>query len=375
MIKKIALFGGIVLASLIFIYCTTDESTIIGPFGDIDKYLTVASLSLDKTTVYSKGDTSIVSLKVLDVDNSPAIGLKVDFTAQFGSITESDTTDSSGIAFATFISDENTGANIITVDTGIKKYTLTINVVNYQPAYLVLSAESPVILADGESKTKITAVLKDSIGNPMASMTVNFHTTLGVLSSPIEITDESGMAYSELTSSETIGTATITAESGIESSIDVKFHMDVPAYLELSAENPVLLADGISTTTITAIVKDSTGRRMGGEPVIFTTTLGTLDEEGAISTDNDGVAKAVLTSSTESGTALIIATSFVSDTVEVEFNINVPDRIDISASPLTILADGVSISTITAIPKDKDGKITASYEIIYVQASSAPALS
>ena len=30
---------------------------------------------------------------------------------------------------------------------------------------------------------------------------------------------------------------------------------------------------------------------------------------------------------------------------------------------------------LAAYPKDKDGKITASYEIIYVQASSAPALS
>ena len=357
MIKKIAILSAIALVSFLLIYCTTDESKIIGPFGDADKYLSVTNLSFDKEKVYSNGDTSFVSLKVLNVDNSPAVGLKIDFTTQFGKITESDTTDSSGVASATFISDENTGENIITVNTGIKKYTLAINVVNYQPAVIELSSESPVILADGISTTTITAVVKDSLGSPMEKMTVKFNTTLGKLSVTLGQTDKTGTIQTELTSSDTIDTAIITAESGIKKSINVKFHMDVPAYLELSAENPVLLADGVSTTTITAIVKDSTGRRMDGEPVIFTTTHGTLDEEGAISTDNNGIAKVLLTSSNEPSVALIIATSYVSDSVEVEFNINVPDRIDISASPLTILADGASISTITAIPKDKDGNI------------------
>lgn len=354
MIKKTALIGIIILFTLLLIYCTTDESTIIGPFGDAGKYLSVKNLSADKEKVYSKGDTSVVSLKVLNIDNSPTIGLKVDFTTQFGSITESDTTDSSGVARAIFVSDENTGTNIITINTGIKEYTLTIDVVNYQPTYLELSAESPVLLADGESKTKIAAILKDSTGRPMSKMTVKFQTTLGSLSSQIDTTDANGTATTVLTSVNEIGVATITAESGIESSINVKFHMDVPAFVELSVENPVLLADGISTTTLTAIVKDSSGHRMGNEPVIFKTTRGKLSEEGAISTDNDGIAKVVLTSSITPGTALIIATSFVSDSVEVEFNINVPDIIEIFASPTVILADGQSISTITAIPKDKD---------------------
>lgn len=357
MIKKIVPISSIVLLTLLFIYCTTDESTIIGPFGNAGKYITVASFSADKTLLYSNGDTTLVSIKVLDVDKTPAIGLIVNFSAQFGSITESDTTDSSGVAIATFVSDDNTGENIITADTGVKKYTLPITVVKYQPTYLILSAESPVILADGKSRTKITAVLKDSVGNPMAGMTVNFKTTLGDIVSPIEITDESGTAYSELISSDTIGTATITATSGIESTIDVKFHMDVPAIIELSVGNPVLLADGISTTIITAVVKDSLGHRMDNESVRFLTTKGTFvgatDSKIEI-TDQGGTAQVELISSNTPGTALIIATSFVSDTVEVEFNINVPDIIEIFATPTVILADGQSISTITAIPKDKD---------------------
>jgi adhesin/invasin len=354
MIKKIALLCGIVFTTFLVIYCTTDEQTIIGPFGDTDKYLTVASISLDKTTVYSKGDLSVLSIKVLDVDNSPAIGLRVDFTAEFGSITESDTTDSSGIALAVFISDENTGENTITIDTGLKKYLLTINVVNYQPKYIELYSESPVLLADGISTTNITAVLKDSTGSPMSEMTVHFTTTLGALNSQIELTDNQGLATTVLTSTQEQGVATITASAGIEKSIDVLFHMDVPAVIELSAGNPVLLADGISTTTITAIVKDSLGNRMDNESVRFSTTNGMLSEE--LVATNNGLAESILTSSNTPGVALIIATSFISDSVEVEFNINVPTTIDMSASPTIILADGQSTSVITAIPKDQDGR-------------------
>ncbi len=352
MIKKIALLSSIVLITLLFIYCTTDESTIIGPFGNSDKYVSVASV-VEKETVYSKGDSSIVTIRVLDVNNSPAIGLRVSFTAQFGSITESVLTDSSGIAVATFISDENTGANIITVDTGIKKYTLVINVVNYHPKYIELFSESPVLLADGISSTIITAVLKDSVGNPMSDMTVNFTTTLGVLESQIELTDNDGMAKTKLTSSVIQGEATITASAGIEKSIAVIFHMDVPALIELSAEYPVLLADGSSSTKVTATVRDESGARMAYEKVSFFTNLGEV-EPSVEQTGLDGIATTTLISSTTPGTARVIATSFVSDTTYVEFNINIPTYMEVYSTPNQIIADGQSISIITAIPKDSN---------------------
>ncbi len=449
MIKKIALIGSIVLFTFFLIYCTTDESTIIGPFGNASKYISVTNFSADKTMLYSNGDTTVVSIKVLDVDKTPAIGLIVNFSVQFGSITESDTTDSSGIALATFVSDNNTGENIITVDTGVKKYTLTLQIVHYQPKYVELFSESPVLLADGQSTTKITTVLKDSVGKAMPDITVKFATTLGTLSSHIEITDEEGVATTELTSTNSEGTAIVTATSFVKDSIEVEFKQYVPfdidissatytlladglssteitatprddqgrkmpnipvyfstthgtlsstivnteadgvaktiltstaeegiatvtvtsyvtrsvnikfqkyvaAFLDLSAGSPLVLADGEKGTTITAIVKDSTGKRMEGETIRFSTTLGTLSETIKL-TDKDGIAEVTLTSSTVPGTALVIATSFVSDSVKVDFSINVPNAIDMSASPSIILADGMSKSTISAIPKDANG--------------------
>jgi len=461
MIKKIALFGAIILFSFLLIYCTTDEEKLIGPFGDSDKYISIANFSADKTLLYSNGDTTVVKIKVLDIDNTPAIGLIVDFSTQFGSITEADTTDSSGTAFATFISGDNTGENIITADTGVKKHTLLLSVVHYQPRYVELFAESPMLLADGQDSTKINVTLKDSVGNPMSDVTVRFNTTLGTLKSKIGITNnegkvttvlisstEDGTAFVTATSfvtnfievemkkyvpfslelfsedlvlladgqdyttvtaiprdangvimtnvpilfSSTVGTISseagtfsnasfltansgnsgreaiiyltsntdggssiVTASSYITSFVEIKIQKYVPKFLELSAGSPVILADGEKGTTITAVLKDSTGKRMEGESVRFSTTLGALSSSIEL-TDKDGIAEVILTSSTAPGKAFVTATSYITSFVEVEFSNNVPSTIDISAVPLTILADGVSTSTITAIPKEQDGK-------------------
>ncbi|MCK4903421.1 MAG: Ig-like domain-containing protein [Candidatus Marinimicrobia bacterium] len=357
MIKKITALGIIVLFTLLFIYCTTDESAIIGPFGNADKYLSVVSLSADKTTLYSNGDTSTISIKLIDVDNSPVIGLKVDFTTEFGSITESDITDSSGIAIATFISDENTGKNIITVDTGIKKYTLTIEVVNYQPKYIELFSESTGLLADGKSSTIITAVLKDSVGNPMPDVTVNFTTTLGTLIPQVALTNSDGVATTVLTSESVEGVATITATSGIVKSIDIKFYG--PAYIELSAGSLLLLADGISSTVITAVLKDSVGNSVPEITVNFETDLGTLNSHIEI-TDDTGKATTILTSATEEGVATITATSFATSYIEVEFKYSVPVYIVIEVIDPeipTLLADGISKANIIAKVYDSANKV------------------
>ena len=70
-----------------------------------------------------------------------------------------------------------------------------------------------------------------------------------------------------------------------------------------------------------------------------------------------GKAQITLFSSTSEETAFVTASSYITNFIEIKFSENVPSSIDISASPTLILADGISVSTITAIPKDVEGKI------------------
>ena len=83
MIKKIAIFGTLILCTLLLVYCTTDEESIIGPFGNANKYITATSFSADKTLLYSNGDTTVVKIKILDIDKTPAVGLYSEFHSRF----------------------------------------------------------------------------------------------------------------------------------------------------------------------------------------------------------------------------------------------------------------------------------------------------
>jgi len=354
MIKKIVTLSSIILFTILLIYCTTDDNTITGPFGDTDKYISVSNFTADKSLLYSNGDSTSIKIKVLDVDKEPIVGLVVGFTAQFGTITESSETDSSGIAMATFVSNDKTGDINISADTGVKKHTLTLRVVHYLPKYIELFSESPVLLADGNSTALITAVFVDSVGNPMPELLVTFSTTLGTLYPTITKTDGNGMATTNIRSTESEGVATISATSGITKSIEITFKKYFPAFIEVSTDLSKIFANGTSTATISAVVKDSVGKPMEGETVRFSKTIGRLSDIIKL-TNQDGIASTVLTSITTPGIAIITASSFVSDSIEVEFVRYIPNTIEISASMETVLADGQSNSIITAVPKDVNG--------------------
>ena len=218
--------------------------------------------------------------------------------------------------------------------------------------------------ADGTSFTDITVVLKDSVGNPIPYMTVNFSTSLGTLIPEVVLTDGNGMATTKLTSAQTEGIATVTATSGITKSIDIKFQNHVPAFIEISSALPRLWADGESFTTVTAVIKDSVGSPMPDMTVNFSTSLGTLSQQIEL-TDSDGMATTEITSSSVEGVAIVTATSYITDSVSVEFVPYVPSMIEISASPTTILADGLSSSTITVTPKDRDGLSMPNLNVLF----------
>lgn len=89
------------------------------------------------------------------------------------------------------------------------------------------------------------------------------------------------------------GTAEVTATSGVASSINVYFHLDVPAYIILTADPKVVMADGSSTSIITATVLDETGTEMEDMTVSFSTTSGTLNFP-VRTTDENGIAEVEL---------------------------------------------------------------------------------
>lgn len=95
-----------------------------------------------------------------------------------------------------------------------------------------------------------------------------------------------------------------------------------PAYSILVEATPTrIVADGVSTSTITAYVADEDGNPIAdGTPVAFTTNLGHFPTDPYISTTTNKKATAILVSSAQVGTATITANvGPQSGTVTVEF--------------------------------------------------------
>ncbi|MBF0117239.1 MAG: Ig-like domain-containing protein [Desulfobacterales bacterium] len=128
-----------------------------------------------------------------------------------------------------------------------------------------------------------------------------------------------------------------------------------------NAGSSSIVADGESDTNITATVKDTNGTNMpDGTSVVFKTSAGDIDNTQAGSQDSftaktkNGIAIATLASSTQLGTATINASSGgVTGSTTVKFVAGPPYKVQLSADPSTLEANGSSTSTIKVNVFDK----------------------
>jgi len=104
--------------------------------------------------------------------------------------------------------------------------------------------------------------------------------------------------------------------------------------ISISSGISTIPADGGSTAVIRATVFGSDDKPMAGQPVAFTTTLGTFTSPNTVTTDNFGVAAITLKAGTFPGTAIVTAEcSGFTDQLEI-----------------TMTSAGLSTVTLTAIP-------------------------
>jgi len=132
-----------------------------------------------------------------------------------------------------------------------------------------------------------------------------------------------------------------------------------PNTITLSASPASITADGVSTTTLTADVKDAYGYAVAdGTTITFSAGAGTLSSPTADTVS--GIATVTLTSSTVAQIVNIIATDGSSSGgTTVTFAPGPPATITLTADPVSIAADGVSVTTLTADVKDEYGNAAA----------------
>ncbi len=189
-----------------------------------------------------------------------------------------------------------------------------------------LAAAPATLVADGVSASTITATVTTGV-TPQAGETVTFTTSLGSLNPLVGVTNASGVVTTTLTSTTTLGIATITASTDlVADATTVAFIAGPPASVLVNATPDILPANGVSLSHVAALVTDNFGNPVSGVTVTFTATLGIIQPITA-TTDISGLATTVFTVGTITGTATITATMQTdSDTATVSL-VNMPYKL------------------------------------------------
>jgi hypothetical protein len=287
----------------------------------------------------------------------PLEGETIRFGATGGTITGDVETDAAGSAVAILTADPaETSAEVTAFYGGRDLWATTI--VGFSPLTLDLAAGSSILVADGTSTTEVVARLINQQRNPVPGARIDFATTLGTITSPID-TDVGGEAVATLVTSTTQGMATITARFGALGEVAIVEFIAAPntADIVLSVDPAFLPADGASQATVTATALDSNNNPMpDGAAVTFSIVSGGGEIIGPVGLTVDGVAQAVYVAGGTAGAVTIRATSgSAQEDVPLILVPSDAGGIDLTANPPSILADGIAMSRISAIVRDRFG--------------------
>lgn len=353
------------------------------------------SVSASPTSIWADGESS-AAIQATVTDSTGASvtpGTPVMFTTTLGTFQNGSssytvsTQDSSGIVTASLIAGLTTGTARVTVTANNVSQSVYVAFTQKGGAAVSMTLETDPdsIPADGSSSAKITATLTDSVGNPVNPGTsVTFSTTLGRFSNgsktyTVTTPDAAGVVVVSLISGTTSGAALVIATAtGVTQSVYVTFEGGAVT-IELAAKPTSIPADGVSSATITATLKDTLGEPViPGTSVTFETNLGTFSNQTQTITvdtvDDTGIVSVALIADTTPGTATVTATSeSVSQAVTVEFTGGVPTvgSVTVSANPAVLDGDGTSTSIITALVKTADNQVIADAQVSFVTTRGA----
>ncbi|MCS4315604.1 adhesin/invasin, partial [Pseudomonas sp. BIGb0381] len=323
----------------------------------------VVDLTATPATIVANGAaSSTLVATVKDANgNTLGAGVAVTWSTSLGSLSAaSSTTNASGQASVTL---KGTVAGSATVTASAVAGSATAAVIltsDGSTAKVVdLTATPTTIVANGTATSTLVATVEDANGNPVANTPVTWSTSTGTLSAVSSSTDANGKASVTLKGT-AAGTATVKAQASAgASSVNVALTPDVSTakVVDLTATPATIVANGTATSSLVATVEDANGNPVANAPVTWSTSIGTLSAASS-STDANGKASAVLTSSTIAGTATVTANSLAgSATAAVAMTPNsaTADVTSLVATPTSIVANGTATSTLVATVKDANG--------------------
>ncbi|MCX7777732.1 MAG: Ig-like domain-containing protein, partial [Armatimonadetes bacterium] len=316
-----------------------------------------------------------VRVSLRDAQGKAIGGMLVRLTSNLGRVEPSEVkSDANGVAEADLVASTVGGmATVVAscVYQGVERSgsgSITMN-----PVVIRLSSSVNELRADGKSTALITANVSDTSGLPVADgVTIRFSADNGQVL-PEEVQTLSGVARATYIASRQAGVATITARAvalNIAQSLTINLLPGASKTVVATASSPTLLADGISTVTITASVYDE-----AGNPAADGTLIGFVSDGGTFGAAGTGIRQVHLP--TMAGSCSVILRSVQPGIITVNAFIDidrdgapdfgtqgakvviqaipVPASISLTLSKTQLPADGASKTQITAAVRDTQG--------------------
>ena len=344
------------IARISGLYNSTQTETVTIEINDTSPQS--VTLTPDAFSFLANGISSTTIRSVWRNDEGqPLADVLVTFQTTNGSIVATAFTSSSGAA-ETVLTSAASRVDLIAQVTASANNLQAATQVLFKGVEFSLSASPGNLSADGRSKSRVTAVLKETTSTiAISEAQITFGANLGTIPNSAT-TSSSGVAAVDLTSATQMGVSTITAIYGqsLVDTVQVIINQSVPTFLNVSANPNIILADNQSSSIITAVVSDQSNNAVpDGTPVNFAIVSGT----GTIVSNKvtaNGVATSRLTSSIQPDTvAVAVQVAQLSDTTTVFYIVGPPASITLSAASTSLPADGVTSTQVVATVFDAAG--------------------
>jgi hypothetical protein len=252
------------------------------------------------------------------------------------------------------------GQVTITARDGAISGTATLIQTTGPAGHVSVSLSPPAIVADGRSTTTATATATDAQGNPLVAEAVSFSSSdPGEHIGPVRSNGD-GAYTATITSSRTVGQATITVRDGPAfGSATLMQVAQPPSALVVSLSHRSVIADGAARVTVTALVTDDSGHPLLHQAVAFQTS-DPADGVSVTSDYNDATYSAVITSSTTVQPVTVTATDYsafpaLSGDAQLIQTPGPPKSITLSFDPASVIANGHARAVVTATITDSAG--------------------
>lgn len=227
-----------------------------------------------------------------------------------------------------------------------------------------LSSASTNVQANGT--TEIRATVLEPSGTPVQNgTTVTFTTNLGTVN-PVDARTFNGVATVQFLGNGQSGKASVRAISGGAASDPLELSVGAAAAGRVTVSaTPTAVPSTGGSTTVTAVVVDASGNPIGGVPVTFSTTAGSLSAT-VVNTDTAGVARTTLTTNQPAS-----VTATAGGTTSTAASITLASRPTVSISATgSPFEGGVTTLSITVTPAASGGAPIENVNVNYGDGTS-----